>query len=60
MMFGHNEGITQFANYLTGTSIENIPTCGVVKIRFDFNNWELVSKGNGDLIYFDFPKRYEG
>lgn len=59
MMFGHNNGITEFANYLCNAGIDNMPTCAVVKIKFDFDQWEMVSKGNGDLVYFDFPKRYK-
>lgn len=55
-MVGHNNGITEFANYLTNGQILNIPTCGIVKIEFDFNTWEMVSKGNGELVLFDYPK----
>lgn len=58
MCFGHNNGITEFVNYLTNGDIPNIPTCGIVKIKFEFDSWKMVSKGNGDLIYFDYPKRY--
>ncbi len=58
MAFGHNNGITEFANYLTGGDIANIPTCGVVKINFNVNNWAEISKGNGELEYFDYPKQY--
>lgn len=59
MIFGHNDGITEFANYLTDARIENIPTCGIVKIKFDFDDWKMVSRGNGELVYFDYPKRYK-
>jgi phosphohistidine phosphatase len=59
MFFGHNNGITEFANYLCNAGIENIPTCGVVKIKFDLDQWQMVSKGNGELVYFDFPKQYK-
>lgn len=58
MCFGHNNGITEFVNYLTNAEIDNMPTCGIAKIRFDIQQWEMVSKGNGELIYFDYPKRY--
>ena len=59
MVFGHNDGITAFANYLTDEEISNIPTCGIVKINFDFDTWKMVSKGNGTMDYFDYPKRYK-
>lgn len=59
MFFGHNNGITEFANYLCNAGIDNIPTCGIVKIKFDFDEWDMVSKNTGELVYFDFPKRYK-
>lgn len=59
MVFGHNDGITAFANYLTDEGIGNIPTCGIVKIDFDFDTWKMVSKGTGTMDYFDYPKRYK-
>ncbi len=58
MCFGHNNGITEFLNYLTDGDIQNMPTCGIAKIKFNFSEWKMVSKGTGELIYFDYPKRY--
>jgi phosphohistidine phosphatase len=58
-MFGHNPGFTDFANYLTGSYIGNVPTCGVVHIAFEAtNNWAAVSAETGTLVEFDFPKHY--
>lgn len=57
MIFGHNPGLTDFANYLSGEDIENIPTCGIVGIRFTLEDWNLVEKGTGELLFFDFPKK---
>jgi len=57
MIFGHNPGLTDFANYLTGEDIENIPTCGIVGIRFEITDWESMDKGTGRLLFFDFPKK---
>lgn len=57
LMFGHNPGFTDMADYLTGAGILNIPTCGICKISFDFDDWAEVSAHTGKLEYFDFPKR---
>lgn len=57
-IFGHNPGFTDLANHLSGEWIDNIPTCGIVKIEFDVDTWEAVSGGNGRMIWFDYPKRY--
>ena len=37
---GHNPGITGLANYLCDDIIDNIPTCGLVQIRFGLEKWE--------------------
>ena len=59
MIFGHNPGFTNLANVLTGDTLGNIPTCGMVKINFDVDSWQAVSPGSGELEYFDYPKRYK-
>ena len=57
MFFGHNPGFTDFADYLTGAGILNIPTCGICKISFEIEDWAEVSAHLGNMDYFDFPKR---
>jgi len=56
VMFGHNPGFTDFANELCNADIYNIPTAGMVLISFPFDSWRMVSKGTGELIFFDYPK----
>lgn len=58
-MFGHNPGLTDFANYLTNEGIYNIPTCGTVLIEFDTEHWEEISCHTGRLVEFDFPKNVD-
>lgn len=59
LMFGHNPGFTDFCDYLTGSGILNIPTCGICKITFDTGSWSEISAHTGTLDYFDFPKNGE-
>lgn len=56
VIFGHNPGFTDLANYLSNANIYNIPTCGTVLIEFPANNWAEVSHFNGTLLEFDYPK----
>ncbi|MCX2584220.1 SixA phosphatase family protein [Pedobacter sp. MR22-3] len=56
IMFGHNPGFTDLANALSDADIYNIPTAGMVLISFPFDSWAMVSKGTGDLVFFDYPK----
>lgn len=61
MLFSHNPGITSFANSISNANIENIPTCGIVKIDFDINKWNEISEAKGKMIYFEYPKKhYDG
>jgi phosphohistidine phosphatase len=57
-LFGHNPGLTNLTEYLSGTDIHNMPTTGMVRIDFDSDDWALVSRQSGSLIWFDYPKRY--
>ncbi len=55
-IFGHNPGFTDCANLLANTSIDNVPTCGVVVITFDIKGWEEVEFGKGKHRSFHIPK----
>jgi phosphohistidine phosphatase len=58
IVFAHNPGITEIVEYLSGTSIGNMPTCGIAKIEFpSADAWKEVSGGLGNLEFFDFPKK---
>jgi len=55
-IFSHNPGITEFANTLTTTRIDNIPTTGVFAVQADTTNWKEFSSAPKQLWFFDFPK----
>jgi phosphohistidine phosphatase len=57
MLFGHNPGFTGCVNDLSGSSIYNIPTCGIASINFDVENWDEVRPNGGVLLFFDYPKK---
>jgi phosphohistidine phosphatase len=59
MLFGHNPDMTDLVNLLTGSSIENVPTCGIAHIRFDTDAWSRVGTVVAELIGFDYPKRVD-
>jgi phosphohistidine phosphatase len=57
MVFGHNPGITDFANRLSaGEQIDNLPTCGVFTATFDVTNWDALGWGLGEDAEFDYPR----
>jgi phosphohistidine phosphatase len=57
MMFGHNPGFTMLNNYLTDSFIDNIPTCGVVGIRFN-SSWKNIDGDSGKAFFFIYPKLF--
>jgi len=57
MLVCHNPTITEFANSLSGANIDNIPTCGLVKLKLDINSWGHAESGKGTLLDFDYPKK---
>ena len=57
MMVGHNPGITQMANELGGQPIANVPTCGIVVIRFDTDQWAEAGAAPSTLLEYDYPKK---
>jgi len=59
LLFGHNPGLTEFANLLLNQSIDNIPTCGIVKSQLNIDRWKDATFGCGELAFIDFPKNKE-
>ncbi len=57
MVFGHNPGITDFANRLSaGDHIDNMPTCAVFTARFEIDDWSELDWERGQEAEFDYPK----
>jgi len=54
-LFGHNPGITEFAEYLSGEHIGNIHTAGIIHIQFS-TSWQFVSGGTGETKWKASPE----
>lgn len=57
-LFGHNPGMTYLANQFADSYIENVPTCGIVKLVSTTEDWEDLSSDNTILDSFLYPKQY--
>ena len=57
MCVGHNPGLTELVSYFSAEGIGNVPTCGVVELRFDTWRWALVGHVEPVEVDFDYPKR---
>lgn len=55
-VFSHNEGITQFANMLTNSRVDNIPTCGIFAIKIKSGSWKDFRTAEKEFWFFDYPK----
>lgn len=55
-LFGHNPGISLFANYLCQDSQVDFPTCACMYLKFETDDWAEVSMNTGDLMWFSYPK----
>ena len=55
-IFSHNPGITDFANLLTSTRIDNIPTCGIFAIKAQCESWADFKNAPKEFLFFDYPK----
>jgi phosphohistidine phosphatase len=56
MVVGHNPTLTELANQFYPHLIENIPTAGIVELRFNVPSWKHIHRDHVDSGAFDFPK----
>lgn len=59
MLFAHNPTISSFADALTKALAMEMPTCAIVGITFDADNWNDIKNKKGELFLFDYPKKHE-
>ncbi len=57
MIFGHNPGFTDIANYLSNMDISNVPTTGVVILEFDTDRWIDIDRKLVTNEIFEFPRK---
>ncbi|MDH4021224.1 MAG: histidine phosphatase family protein [Xanthomonadales bacterium] len=56
MIVGHNPAMTTLMNMLSGSSVDNMPTCAVALIDFPIMSWSDLHSADGQLLTYDFPK----
>ncbi|WP_431124430.1 SixA phosphatase family protein [Flagellimonas flava] len=52
MIFGHNYAFTTLANTWGDQYIDNVPTSGLVHIKFNVDRWDKVAKGTSETVIF--------
>jgi phosphohistidine phosphatase len=56
MLIGHNPGLTNLVNYLCKEDLLNIPTCGIVALKFK-KLWSEIERNDCEIIFFEYPKK---
>lgn len=59
VLISHNPGITDFANRLTETRIDHMPTCSVFAVQALTDDWKDFQKQKKKFLFFDYPKMKE-
>ena len=60
MAFGHNPGITELVADVWDLPILNVPTCGVVSLRFEIPEWKNTADRKPTDALFDYPNNEMG
>lgn len=56
MLVGHNPTMTELVNQLTGSDLDNVPTCGIAVIRIETDSWQQAGTVKANLEKFVYPK----
>lgn len=55
-VFSHNNGITDYANTLTDTRIDEMPTCSIFAVKAPVQSWSGFENAKKEFWFFDYPK----
>lgn len=57
LLVGHNPGLTDLINYLVGSQLENLPTCGAYSVELQIPDWQKLTAGCARTLFYDYPKK---
>jgi phosphohistidine phosphatase len=58
MLVGHNPSISLALQQFAGPLQPDMPTCSVVKITFNINDWPELNWQSGEVVFFDYPANH--
>ena len=56
LLVGHNPTITDTANELSPSRLNEMPTAAVICLHFDCDHWAEVTKANAEFYFYDYPR----
>ncbi|HHM20440.1 MAG TPA: histidine phosphatase family protein [Bacteroidetes bacterium] len=58
LLFGHNPTFTSVANIFSTQYLPNMPTCSIVRIDANIDNWLQFEQGKAKVKEFHYPKQF--
>lgn len=58
LLIGHNNTITDFANLLSPSQLNEMPTAAVVCLKFNCASWEQIDRANAEFYFYDSPRNH--
>jgi len=55
-IIGHNPGLTEWVNTLTGIQVDNLPTCSIFAVQANTTKWGSFKDAEKTFLFFDYPK----
>lgn len=59
LLFGHNPTLTYFTNRFNENPIDNLPTCGIVRIDMSVDDWAMFNDKTAKVTGHWYPKMYK-
>lgn len=59
LLFGHNPTLTYFTNRFNEDPIDNLPTCGIVRLDASIDDWSAFSVKTAKVTGLWYPKMYK-
>lgn len=59
MVVGHNPGLTLLVSHMNPeTEIDNLPTCGLVGLELEIDDWFDVKRAKAKELFYEYPRIY--
>ncbi len=59
VVVGHNPALSDLMRYLGRRELDELPTGGIVCLRFGVGSWKKIARGKGEVLFYDAPPREE-
>lgn len=57
MLFGHNPGLSELVEHLTGGNLGTIDPCTTVRVDLHIGSWKEAASDTGSMVWWQAPER---